>query len=326
MERKVKTQNTNKHIKDSSVRWLKFGLALWLVWLWPFFYCAAQTPSLVMPGKVSTAYKERDMTISADGNHLLYSIHSYNDDTRMIVEMKKQGKDWSEPSVVSFSGIAKDIEPMFTPDGKRLYFASDRAMHTGDESKDYNIWYVDNLKNGWGEPIALDTLINTDGEEFFPSVSNKGTLYFTATRPDTKGKEDIYFSLNVNEAFSKPMSLDTAINSATYEFNSFIDPNENYIIFSSYKRSDGFGGGDLYISYNKAGVWQPAINLGENINSSKLDYCPFVSADGKTFYFTSSRKKSAITKTVTELRKLMNSPQNGFDDIYSIPLEQLPKE
>lgn len=311
--------------KDSSVRWLKSGLVVLLAWLWPFCDSHAQSPELFMEGIVSTAYKERDMTISADGNHLLYSIHSYNDDKRMIVEMKKKGEAWSEPTVVSFSGRSKDIEPMFSPDGTRLFFASDRPMYDDDESKDYNIWYVDKLKNGWGEPVSLDTLINTEGEEFFPSVSNKGTLYYTATRSDTKGKEDIYYSLFNEGKFTKPASLDSTINTATYEFNSFIDPDERYLIFSSYKRADGFGGGDLYISYKEDGIWQPAINLGEKINSTKLDYCPFVSADGKTFYFTSSRKKILKVNSVSDLRALMNSPQNGFDDIYTISMDELPK-
>lgn len=280
---------------------------------------------LFMPGKISTAFKERDMTISRDGNHLLYSVHSYNDDVRMIVEIKKQNKSWGEPEVVSFSGEFKDIEPMFSPDGKRLYFASDRPMYDKDEAKDYNIWYVDKLSNGWGSPMTLDTLINTQGDEFFPSVSNSGTLYYTATRADGKGKEDIYYSSFEDGMFQAPVSLDSAINSATYEFNSYVDPAERFIIFSSYKRADGLGGGDLYISYRKDGAWQPAIHLGDKINSSKLDYCPFVSADGKTFYFTSNRKLVGSAGSINELRQLMNSPQNGFDDIYSVPFDQLPK-
>lgn len=309
----------------SSVEWLKYGLAL-LALLFAIPNLFAQEPELFMSGKISTQYKERDLTISADGKHLLYSIHSYNDDVRMIVEMKKEKGEWNEPKVVSFSGTYKDIEPMFSPDGTKLYFASDRPMFNGDVQKDYNIWYVERLKEGWGMPSVLDTLINTEGDEFYPSVSKKGTLYYTATRLDTKGKEDIYYSNSKDGKYQAPISMDTAINSATYEFNSFVDPDERFIIFSSYKRADGLGGGDLYISYQTNGVWQPAIHLGDKINSSRLDYCPFVSADGQTFYFTSSRKKDAAAGTVDELRNLLNSPQNGFDDIYSIPFAELPKQ
>lgn len=285
----------------------------------------AQSPTLYMPDTISTGYKERDMTISANGGYLLYSMHSYQDDQRMIVEMKKVGKEWGEPVVVTFSGTYKDIEPMFSPDGRRLYFASDRPMYEGDTVSDYNIWYVDRTPQGWETPVVLDSLINTSGDEFYPSISKAGTLYFTATRPDGIGKEDIFYSLSQNGVFSKPVVLDTAINSATYEFNAFVDPDENYLIYSSYKRPDGQGSGDLYISYRSSGQWQPAINLGAGINSAYLDYCPFVSADGKTLYFTSNRKVAQQAGSVQELRQWMDRPQNGFDDIYYIPMEGIVK-
>ncbi|WP_176214643.1 PD40 domain-containing protein [Reichenbachiella faecimaris] len=312
---------TNKY---SSVEWLKHGLAL-LALLCAISPALAQEPELFMSGKVSTKYKERDLTISAEDNHLLYSIHSYNDETRMIVEILKEGKEWGEPKLVSFSGIYKDIEPMFDPNGKKLYFASNRPLFDGDESQDYNIWYVDKQKNGWGNPMALDTIINTEGDEFFPSVSNRGTLYYTATLEVGKGKEDIYYSLLKDGEYQAPISMDSAINTATYEFNSFIDPDERFIIFSSYKRPDGLGGGDLYIAYQTNGIWQMAQPLGDQINSTKLDYCPFVSADGKIFYFTSNRKQQVGANSIKELRHLMDNPQNGFDDIYTISFDELPK-
>ncbi|MEO9853050.1 MAG: hypothetical protein ABJH72_21865 [Reichenbachiella sp.] len=307
---------------DSSVEWLKLGpvmLALLFLQL-PIF---AQSPELLMPGKISTQYKERDMTITVDGNHLLYSVHSYDNAHRMIVEMKKNGSIWSDAEVSSFSGKYKDLEPMFAPSGKRLYFASDRPLFETDDTNDYNIWYVDKVKEGWSEPIPLDSLINTDGDEFYPSVSNKGTLYFTATREGGKGKEDIFFSLYQNGRFQRPLSMDSAINTPTYEFNSFIDPDENYILFSSYGRSDGLGGGDIYISHKINDQWQPAINLGDQINSEKLDYCPFVSADAQVFYFTSNRKDKSEAGSVSELRRLMNNTQNGFDNIYHLPIKNV---
>ncbi|UXX78717.1 hypothetical protein N7E81_15260 [Reichenbachiella carrageenanivorans] len=286
---------------------------------------SAQSPVLFMPDTISTRYKERDMTISLDGNHLLYSIHNYQDDQRMIVEMKKTGKEWGQPKLVAFSGQYKDIEPMFTPDGSRLYFASDRPLFEGDQSMDYNIWYVDRTRKGWSIPVVLDSMINTDGDEFYPSVSNAGTLYFTATRPEGIGKEDIFYSLSQNGVFSKPIALGSAINTVTYEFNAFVDPDENYLLFSSYKRPDGLGSGDLYIAYRVHGQWQLAVNLGSEINSPDLDYCPFVSADGETLYFTSNRKIAHSISSVQELREWMDRPQNGFDDIYCVPMNTIIK-
>jgi len=51
-----------------------------------------------------------------------------------------------------------------------------------------------------------------------------------------------------NGKYSEAESLPDSINFTGDEFNAFVDPDETYIIFSGYKRRDGYGSGDLYIS------------------------------------------------------------------------------
>ena len=65
----------------------------------------------------------------------------------------------------------------------------------------------------------------------------------------TKGKDDIFVSKWENGKYTEPVSLSDSINSDGYEFNAFIAPDESYIIFTAYQREDGFGSGDLYMSY-----------------------------------------------------------------------------
>ena len=66
-------------------------------------------------------------------------------------------------------------------------------------------------------------------------------------------------------------------------------PMNNSLFFSSYRRQDDRGGGDLYMSMKDAkGQWQPAKNM-RMLNSDKLDYCPFESFDRKILFFTSEK-------------------------------------
>ena len=68
---------------------------------------------------------------------------------------------------------------------------------------------------------------------------------------------------------------------------SLIAPDESYMVFISFERPDGYGGGDLYISFREDdSTWTEARNLGEAINSEGLDYCPSISPDGTIFFFT----------------------------------------
>ncbi len=71
---------------------------------------------------------------------------------------------------------------------------------------------------------------------------------------------------------------------------------------------------------NNAGNWQPARQLPVPINSTGLDYCPYVTADKKYLIFTSNRlrKEWDNDKAVTydEMKNLITEPGNGLDDIY----------
>ena len=284
--------------------------------------------SLVLFGKnvISTALYERDLAISPDGDEIIYTLGDYKQSRRCLVSHRKEQGQWTEAEILNISGRYQDIEPFFSKDGNRLYFASNRPI-AGDSSRsDYNIWYSDRADGNWMPPVALDSLINTRGQEFFPSVSDNGNLYFTATRADGIGREDIFKSTMVDGQFQSPVPLSTTINTKAFEFNAYVSPGENLIVFSSYGRADDMGGGDLYYSQkDSTGNWAPAKNLGELINSDKLDYCPFIDWRTGNFYFTSERmpKHENTLKSVAELSQLANTATNGHGNLYKTALDRV---
>jgi Tol biopolymer transport system component len=275
---------------------------------------------------VSTGLYERDIAISPSGDMIIYTLGNHKQTLRCLVAMEKMENGWSTPEILPISGVYQDIEPFFTPDGNRLYFASNRPISQDSSRNDYNLWYADKLTDGWAPPVALDTIINTRGDEFYPSLSSRGNLYFTASRNDGRGLEDIFLAEYSNGKFQNPVPLDSAINSTKYEFNAYISPAEDLIIFSSYGRSDGMGGGDLYFSTKSDnGNWMEAKNMGALVNSEKLDYCPFVDWERNNFYFTSDRAmvpEHRLT-SVTELVDVSNSILNGHGNIFRVSLERL---
>ena len=81
-----------------------------------------------------------------------------------------------------------------------------------------------------------------------------------------------------------------AVSTEKYEYNSFIAPDESFLIFTSHGWGDSLGEGDLYVCFRREdGTWTRARNMGPGVNSSALDYCPSVSPDGKYFFFSSRR-------------------------------------
>lgn len=187
---------------------------------------------------------------------------------------------------------------------------------------------MDKTAGGWSEPKNLGKTINSEKNEYFPTLTRDGkTLYFGSQRAGGKGGVDLYRSRIINGEFQTPENLGDAINTEADEFEPLIAPDESYLIFMASGRPDGLGGFDLYISYNREGRWTKAQNLGAPINSPSDELSPKITPDGKYFFWSSNR--SAIDKPKTkswnfrELSDSLHSPQNGLGDIYYIDLSAL---
>ena len=280
------------------------------------------------PGVISDEFGNRDMAISPKGDELFYTMqYNYGMFSTILYSKKINGK-WSRPEIAGFCGKYKDLEPAFSFDGTKLYFSSDRPLTDTGSEKDYDIWYVTKVNNKWMNPVNMKSPVNTDKDEYYASAAKNSNIYFT--RAVEGREEDILICKFTNGVYSEAESLPDSINSTGDEFNAFVDPDESYIIFSGYKRKDGYGSGDLYISKkNKKGEWQQAKNLGTLINSVSLDYCPYITPDKKYFFFTSNRHNIKMpfkrAKTLKELKAIMVSPLNGADDIYWIEASEVLK-
>ena len=118
------------------------------------------------------------------------------------------------------------------------------------ETKDFDIWVVSrtSVNNAWSAPKNLGAPINTAMDEFYPAITNSGNLYFTLDNPELKQRDNIYVSELRDGKYTTPKALGEGVNTASYEFNAFVAPDESYLIFSGYNRKDGLGSGDMYIS------------------------------------------------------------------------------
>lgn len=263
----------------------------------------------------------RDITLSKNQNEVYFTIQSPLENISKIAFSKKVNNNWTQPELVPFTSAFRDIEPFLSFDELRLYFASNRPLSEEEtNNKDYDIWYVErkNITSSWSKPINIGHPINTDKDEFYPSVAKNGNLYFTSENDKSLGKDDIFVSLYLDGKFGEPQNIGTNINTEGYEFNAFVSPDESFLIFTGYNREDGNGSGDLYISYNVNGKCSLAKNLSNKINSKQMDYCPFYDATTKTLYFTSKRNNTNDSKfdTINEFIKEITKSENGLSRIY----------
>src|SRR3990172_1223804 len=244
-------------------------------------------PKLLLEGIISTPDDDLNATFTVDGKTVYFSKNVQNR-LGVIFESHYANGKWTKPQVVSFSGQYSDFDPCLTADGKKLFFCSNRPV-AGRKQRDFDIYMVERKGTGWSEPINVGAPVNTEGHEFYPSVSNDGTIIFSSNRPGGKGAYDIYMAARTGSGFAEPANLGDSINVATSEIDNYLAPDKSYIIFAGYGRPDSHGNGDLYISLFRNGIWTKARNLGAPVNSSEREYCPAVSPDGRYLFWTSFR-------------------------------------
>jgi WD40-like Beta Propeller Repeat len=78
--------------------------------------------------------------------------------------------------------------PCLSPDGKKLYFASDKPGGFGGSDLYYCIW----LEDRWDDPVNLGPVINTKGNESYPFINAVGELFFSSDGHAGFGGKDIF--------------------------------------------------------------------------------------------------------------------------------------
>lgn len=283
-----------------------------------------QEPKLLLEGIISTPDDDLNATFTADGKSVYWSKNMPGR-LGVLVESHYEKGSWTKPVVLPFSGRYNDYDPFFSADGRRMFFCSNRPI-PGKDRRNFDIYLVDRTSMGWSEPKNLGSPVNTDNDEFYPSVANDGTMIFSSNRQGGKGAYDIYMATWNGSTYDEPVNLGDSVNLATAEIDNYLAPDKTYIIFAGYGRQDSYGGGDLYISYFKNGTWTKARNLGPKINSNQREYCPIVSPDGKYFFWTSFRSfaDKPLEKPISydELIKQLRGTLNGNGNVWQIDVSE----
>lgn len=278
-------------------------------------------PEMFAPGIVSTSLYERDVAITPDGREIYFCVVVGNHDRSAIVVTRTEGGRWTPPQIAPFSGRHDDLEPKISPSGDKFFFISKRPRSTeGEPREDFDIWVTDRTDSGWGEPYNLGPPVNTDGAEYFPSVTRDGTLYLTR---DTEGGRSTILRARLGAGgYEEPVALGPEVNSTAAQFNGFVAPDESYLVFGVMGRDDSVGGVDYYVSFrDEDDAWTGPINLGPMINTpSSLEYSPYVSPDGRFFFFMAARRTWEDDDdeglTYERIRRIASQPGNGLPDIW----------
>jgi len=203
-------------------------------------------------------------------------------------------------NVKELNGGRLDFSPSYYQKG--IVFVSNRPEGNDPEYVDkwfntefMNLYFADKEGDTFTEPVAFEGEINTRFHEGPVTFTRNGQrMYFTRNNfykgKKGKDKKDI-IRLKI---YSADLTGNVWGNIKELPFNSeeysvchpTLSPDGSRLYFSS-EAPGGYGGLDIYVSENKAGIWSAPKNLGENVNSAGNELFPFIHDDG-TLYFSSN--------------------------------------
>ncbi len=247
---------------------------------------------LVAPGIVSSEHTEIRMTASPDGNTLLWGSTDRPGGPGGwdIWRTQRTGAAWSPPAPVAFNSDANDFDPSFSPDGRWVYFFSNRAGGVGGD----DIYRAPVTADGFGPAQHLGREVNTPGDEWAPALSGDQTkLLFASNQPG--GKHDLFIARVVGDGFAPAEPLPGAVNTPdSDEFDATFLADGHSIVFA---RSADVNQApiDLYFAALGPDGYRPATPLPATVNVAG-GYTLGPAVAGDVLYFTGKRPEASAGK------------------------------
>ncbi|MEL6657780.1 MAG: carboxypeptidase regulatory-like domain-containing protein [Bacteroidota bacterium] len=208
-------------------------------------------PYLLRNGYSVSGGNPGPVSYSPDGTRVVFTRNNFVDGTRQIPSSGMQLALFQ--ATVSASGEWIDVRPFpfngseystgfatFTPDGKGIYYASDRPGGFGG----YDIYASYLVGNSWSTPENLGPVVNSPGNEITPFFDG-ANLFFSSDWHHGLGGFDVFRSQQDNGRWTQIFHMGAAINSPRDDYGYLFDDARNigYVVSN---RTGGSGNEDIY--------------------------------------------------------------------------------
>lgn len=289
-------------------------------------------PTVFAPGVISGPANDLSPAFTPDGKTVFFT--RANSSQSLILVSHLSGGKWSTPTIASFSGKWRDLEPTMAPDGSFLIFASNRPATDGGKAIDAyyngapqpgiggNLWRVDRTPNGWGEPRRLPDVVNGNGSIFSPSIAADGSLYFM--KPvGAQTRFHIFRAQFAHGTYDAPVAVPIAAGDSVGDYDPAVAPDESFIVFSSSRMKAN--GTSLFIAKKQGNAWGAPVFMGAAVSPPQSnDIEARLGADHRTLYFSSRREvPTGADNGVTAEKglEMMDAWNNGLANIWQVSLD-----
>ena len=246
------------------------------------------SPERFAPGIVSTDAIELNGVFAPDMKEFFFA--RLIDKIQTMHHSQLVDGVWSAPRpLLLFPGESRGVadDMSVSTDGRELYFLGIHPHAHDGGVRSTDIWRSRRINGKWSTAEVLPPPISTNASEVYPVIVRDGSLYFTSNRPGGLGRSSLYRAQRrADGTFAEPTLVPQPVNSEFGVGDTFVSPDESYMVFGS-GRPPSVGGGDLFVLYRRAdGGWGEPAHLGNTINTEHTEFCPMVTPDGKYLFFS----------------------------------------
>jgi Tol biopolymer transport system component len=254
------------------------------------------------------------------------------------------------PGVIS---TGHEFAVTFTPDGREVYFTrstvSPRANHVMHSVMRDGAWQPAEAVSFSGDTWSdLDPALSPDGMRLY-FISTRPRPSHVQTSPSAPRDMDIWYADRVGDQWGAPHWIEE-LSSDAKEGSPTVDRDGTLCFFSD--RGATGGNNAIYCAARLANGWSAPSRLNANVNAGPSDTSPFLSRDGKTLLFYSTRdggmgkadlyisvKRDDVWQPATSLGSVVNGPEFEYNpsvapdgrsfffgrtgNVYVIPVSEL---
>lgn len=161
---------------------------------------------------LNTPFNEGAHCLSADGRMLVFTRCEGpgRQGSCDLFYSTFDGDKWTKPRSLGPDVNSKhwDGQPSLSPNGRTLYFASERSGGLGGR----DLWKIDRKGGGWNEPVNLSDL-NTPYNDEAPFIhAGNGDIYFMSDGHPGYGGTDLFHCRLMGSGWSTPTNMGAPIN------------------------------------------------------------------------------------------------------------------
>jgi hypothetical protein len=151
-----------------------------------------------------------------------------------IIHARNENGTWKETPKFKYNNENFNCaHPCLSPDGTRLFFASDMPGGYGG----MDIYVCDKDTTGWSKPKNMGEKINTAGNELFPYLHEDGTFLYSSNGRDGLGGLDVYWCKMQNFETGEIKNMGAPVNSSYDDFGITFDNTTHYGYLSTNRES-----------------------------------------------------------------------------------------